>query len=150
MATLLLATVPDAATFGTDPIPKDELWPELEPEDFDLGELALEEADVDEDSAFAVWELYDQLWPDGLLVPLEQCCDAGELLPPELREARLRRFPLELGVRLEAAIRHIPSKMLVPFAMHVYWTLRCSRARRTGNPELVIEPTRNRASRSER
>jgi hypothetical protein len=27
---------------------------------------------------------------------------------------RLRRFPLDLGARLEAAMRHIPPKVLAP------------------------------------
>jgi hypothetical protein len=137
MANMLRATSSRAAGFGTAAVSDEELWPELEPEDFELGELALEEADLDDDTSLAVWELYDKLWPDGLLAPLEQCCDAGMLLPPELREVRLRRFPLDFGARLEAAMRGIPPEVLVPFAMHVYWTLRCSRARRTGSPELI-------------
>ncbi len=146
MANMVRATAPGAAAFGTASIPDDELWPELEPEDFELGELALEEADLDEDTSLAVWELYDQLWPDGLLVPLEQCCDAGVLLPPELRETRLRRFPLDLGARLEAAMRHIPPQVLAPLAMHVYWTVRCSRARRTVSPELPLPPSSRSAA----
>jgi hypothetical protein len=77
MGNMLRATAPGAAGFGKAAIPDNELWPELEPEDLELGELALEEADLDEDTTLAVGELYDQLWPDGLLVPLEQCCDAG-------------------------------------------------------------------------
>lgn len=140
MGNMLRATAPGGAGFGTASLPDDELWPELEPEDFELGELALEEAELDEETALRVWELYDQLWPDGLLVPLEQCCDEGVLLPPELREARLRRFPLDLGAWLEAAMRHIPPKVLAPLAMHVYWTVRCCRARRTGSPELALAP----------
>ncbi len=138
---MLRATAPGAAGFASDPIPDDELWPELEPGDFDIGDLALEEAGIDEDPSLTIADLYEQLWQDGLLVPLEQCCDGGVLLPPDLREARLRRLPADLGARLEATMRRLPQEALAPFAMHVYWTLRCCRARRTGSPDLrAVQP----------
>jgi hypothetical protein len=136
MGNMLRATAPGLAGFTYDPIPDDELWPELEPGDFDVGDLALDEAGIDEDPSLTIAELYELLWQEGLLVPLEQCCDAGVLLPPELREARLRRLPADLGARLEAAMRHLAPEVLAPFAMHAYWTLRCCRARRTGSPDL--------------
>lgn len=138
LGNMLRATAPGAAGFATTPIPDDELWPDLEPADFEVGELAVEAADLDDDSSLEVWELYERFWGDGLLLPLEQCCNAGVLLPPELREARLRRLPADLGARLEAAMRHVPSAVLVPFALHAYWTLRCCRARRTGSPEIRL------------
>lgn len=135
---MLRAVDPAAAGRAPPSIPEEELWPELDAGDFELGELAIAEIELDDDSVAAIWSLYDRLWTDGLLVPLEQSCDAGILLPAELREARLRRFPIDVGARLEATMRRLPKVLLAALAMHVYWTLRCCRARRTGNPELVL------------
>lgn len=133
---------PAAARWTPLAIPEDELWPDLGPDDFDLGELALADTDLDDEASEAISALYDRFWRDGLLLPLEHCRDAGTLLPPELREARLRRFPLDAGARLEATMRRIPPTVRAAFAMHGYWTLRCSRARRTGSPEpRVSNPT---------
>lgn len=88
---------------------------------------------------------FDRACWDGVAVALEQCCEEGRLLPPQLREARLQPFPLQQRAAAENFLREIPArtaKRVLPF---IYWAVRIERAKRTGSPEfdprrpLVVE-----------
>ena len=88
---------------------------------------------------------FDRACWDGVAVALEQCCDAGRLLPPQLRESRLQHFSLQQRFAVEAYLAEIPAqvgKRVLPF---IYWAVRIERAKRTGSPQfnpkrpLVVE-----------
>jgi hypothetical protein len=104
-------------------------------------------ASTDNDAAFAAacalegpWtdEAGEWLWEverDELQVALEQCCHDGRLLPTELRALRLQRFPHEIQIRCEHAIRRLTTKATTALEL-VYWWVRIERAQRTGCPDL--------------
>jgi len=88
---------------------------------------------------------FDRACWDEVAVALEQCCDAGRLLRPQLREARLRHFSLRQRFAVEAFLQEIPPKIAKRVLPFIYWAVRIERAKRTGSPEfnpgrpLVVE-----------
>ena len=88
---------------------------------------------------------FDRACWDEVVVALEQCCDAGRPLRPQLREARLRHFSLRQRFAVEAFLQEIPPKIAKRVLPFIYWAVRIERAKRTGSPEfnpsrpLVVE-----------
>ena len=88
---------------------------------------------------------FDRACWDGVAVALEQCCEAGRLLGPQLRETRLQHFSLRQRAAAENFLREIPAKTAKRVIPFIYWAVRIERAKRTGSPQfnpkrpLVVE-----------
>lgn len=71
-------------------------------------------------------------WPVFFLI--EQCCHDGELLDLQLRESRLRPFPLESIQACEATIASAPAQIADDLFRVIWQAVRIERARRRGKP----------------
>lgn len=71
-------------------------------------------------------------WP--LFFLIEQCCHDGELLELQMRESRLRRFPMESVQACEAAIASVPIERADDLFRVVSQAVRIERARRRNSP----------------
>jgi hypothetical protein len=81
-------------------------------------------------------EWLERAWIEGIVVALERCCNAdGELLPREVREARLADFPFEMQIACEQHLRALPHEDGSAALRINYWMVRIERAQRTGSPE---------------
>lgn len=71
-------------------------------------------------------------WPIFFLI--EQCCHDGELLDLDLRETRLKKFPLDAAVASERAIGSVPEEIAESLFFLIYWVVRSEQAGRRGKP----------------
>jgi hypothetical protein len=87
-------------------------------------------SELPEDEAIDEWidSIYSSDWP--LLFLIERCCDDGELLPLQIRESRLKGFPLESLWACESAIASAPLAYERQLFFMISWAVRIERARR--------------------
>jgi hypothetical protein len=97
----------------------------------DIDDLCLVGYDeLPEDEEIEAWleSIWCSDWPLQFLI--ERCCDDGELLPLELRETRLKVFPLAAVLACEDAIASAPCDYEDELFFIISWALRIDRARR--------------------
>jgi hypothetical protein len=104
----------------------DDLYPEVLAYELDLAGYG----DLPREPEIEEWlhSLWDSHWP--LLFLVERCCDDGELLPLQLRESRLKDFPLDSVVACERAIAAVPYDYEEDLFRVISWAVRIERARR--------------------
>lgn len=78
------------------------------------------------------WE--DHIWQNWLFLALEQSCNEGILLPPEMRSLRLHSCPRSTLSKLQWFFNLCPLHVQAHLALRWYWLVRIDRARRTGKP----------------
>jgi len=91
--------------------------------------------DDDFDEQFSEW--WDYLFEGDdqcLLLAIEQSCDAGVLLPWDMRAVRLQTLPRERLAQLHWVFDSCPRHILVHVVNAAYWLVRVERARRRGLP----------------
>lgn len=91
----------------------------------------------DEDPDYEVelneWACY--VWENNLMLPLEQSCHEGVLLPTGQRAIRLESCPDTLLSPLRWFFEHCPRHVRSRIALNFSLLVRIDRARRTGNPD---------------
>lgn len=92
-------------------------------------------ADEDPDFIDELVEWTDFVWEHGLMLPLEQSCHEGVLLPTDQRAVRLQSCPESLLRPLRWFFEECPRHVKSNIARDFYLLVRMERARRTGSPE---------------
>jgi len=117
---------------------------EIDGEDFDTAECAelpeeldlfriQAEADPKFDESYGHWGCF--VCEKELLLPLEQSCTNGTLLPLELRFERLKTCPEKLARPIWEFFSRCPVHVQHYLALRYFVIVRIERARRTGSPE---------------
>ena len=113
-----------------------------EESDFETAELAdwpdelaffelMEQEDPDFDEKLAEWFFFvleNELW-----LVLEQCCDQGQLLSPEMRFSRLRTCPKNMQTSFDNLLRACPGHVLHKVARIFFYMVKIDRVNR-GRP----------------
>lgn len=86
-------------------------------------------------------EWWDHVWQNDLLLPLEQSCHEGVLLPSDQRAVRLESCPEELLSPLRWFFECCPVHVKSRIALDCYLLIRMDRARRTGKPDWSPKTT---------
>ena len=99
-------------------------------------ELWLHEMVADEDDNFVntFGEWIDYIYGHELLLPLEQSCNEGVLLPTDMRLMRLATCPEVLLRPLRWFFEFCPAHIKSYVALYFFTLVRIERARRTGDP----------------
>jgi hypothetical protein len=92
-------------------------------------------AEEDEDYGNELCEWTDYVHEHELMLPLEQSCYEGVLLPTDQRAIRLESCPESLLKPLRWFFELCPEHVKSRIALDCYLLIRMDRARRTGNPE---------------
>ncbi|MDP2165938.1 MAG: hypothetical protein Q8K21_17300 [Hydrogenophaga sp.] len=100
-------------------------------------ELALHEILAFEDDLYEVElaEWWAHVYEHELMLPLEQSCHEGVLLPVDQRAVRLESCPEEMLRPLRWFFELCPVHVKSRIALDAYLLIRMNRARRTGNPD---------------
>ncbi|MBE7416703.1 MAG: hypothetical protein HS128_02960 [Ideonella sp.] len=100
-----------------------------------LAHQAAEDADFEAElEEWLEWVFDMSGWDPCLPLALEQSCDAGVLLPWDMRGARLMTMPTETGPLLDYLWRSCPRHVAAHLCLFVYWMIRSERSRRLGTP----------------
>ncbi|MCU0924588.1 MAG: hypothetical protein MUF44_00675 [Hydrogenophaga sp.] len=92
-------------------------------------------ADDDEDYGNELCEWTNYVFQHDLMLPLEQSCHEGVLLPADQRAIRLESCPETLLKPLRWFFELCPEHVKSRIALDWYLLIRMDRARRTGNPD---------------
>ena len=92
---------------------------------------------ADEDPNFPdeLDEWHDYIYEKDILLPLEQSCHQGVLLPTGQRAIRLESCPEMMLSHLRWFFELCPTHVKSHLALRIYVLVRLDRARRTGNPD---------------
>lgn len=92
---------------------------------------------ADEDPNFQdeLDEWRDYIYEKDILLPLEQSCYQGVLLPTGQRAMRLESCPELMLSHLRWFFELCPTHVKSPLALRIYVLVRLDRARRTGSPD---------------
>ncbi len=102
------------------------------PEKFSHHKIAAEK-DVNYENERDEWTEF--IYQHSLMLPLEQSCHEGVLLPTSQRAIRLESCPEILLKKLRWFLEECPSHVKSRMAMEFSLLVRIDRARRTGNPD---------------